>query len=90
MQACIGNVEYALRLLQKAALARQARVSAQTPEGMRSLLSRGGGRGGAGESQSSGTVSEASDDVTSFMIPEDEDGSLMVARVGVNCAKRLK
>ncbi|CAM9230899.1 unnamed protein product, partial [Ectocarpus sp. 13 AM-2016] len=62
VQACIGDVEYALRLLQKAALARQARVSAQTPEGMRSLLSRGGGRGGAGESQSSGTVSEASDD----------------------------
>ncbi|CAB1119943.1 unnamed protein product [Ectocarpus sp. CCAP 1310/34] len=62
VQACIGDVEYALRLLQKAALARQARVSAQTPEGMRSLLSRGGGRGGAGESQSSGTASEASDD----------------------------
>ncbi|CAM9831866.1 unnamed protein product, partial [Ectocarpus sp. 8 AP-2014] len=62
VQACIGDVEYALRLLQKAALARQARVSAQTPEGMRSLLSRSGGRGGAEESQSSGTVSEASND----------------------------
>ncbi|CAM9185939.1 unnamed protein product, partial [Ectocarpus sp. 6 AP-2014] len=62
VQACVGDVEYALRLLQKAALARQARVSAQTPEGMRSLLSRGGGRGGAGESQSSGTHDLSSDD----------------------------
>ncbi|CAN0273333.1 unnamed protein product, partial [Scytosiphon promiscuus] len=32
VQACIVDVEYALRLLQKAAQARQARVSAQTPE----------------------------------------------------------
>ncbi|CAM9336242.1 unnamed protein product, partial [Ectocarpus sp. 12 AP-2014] len=67
VQACIGDVEYALRLLQKAALARQARVSAQTSEGIRSLLSSGGGRVGAGESQSSGTVSE--DDLNS------DDGS---------------
>lgn len=55
VQACVDDVEYALRLMQKAALARQARDSAQTPEGLRSS---GGLRGAAGDSQSSGTVSE--------------------------------
>lgn len=56
VQACVDDVEYALRLMQKAALARQARDSAQTPEGLRSS---GGLRGGAAvDSQSSGTVSE--------------------------------
>lgn len=54
VQACVDDVEYALRLMQKAAVARQARVSVQTPEGLRSFL-----RAGGGDSQSSGTVSEA-------------------------------
>lgn len=54
MQACVDDVEYALRLMQKAAVARQARVSVQTPEGLRSFL-----RAGGDDSQSSGTVSEA-------------------------------
>lgn len=59
VQACVDDVEYALRLMQKAAVARQARVSVQTPEGLRSFL-----RAGGGDSQSSGTVSEARRSVT--------------------------
>lgn len=43
--------------MQKAVEARKARVSAQTPEGLRTSLSRLGG-GVAMDSQSSGTVSE--------------------------------
>lgn len=54
VQTCVDDVEYALRLMQKAAVARQARVSVQTPEGLRSSLRTGGE-----DSQSSGTVSEA-------------------------------
>eukprot|EP00903_Cladosiphon_okamuranus_P008699 g8335.t1 len=58
VQACVDDVEYALRLMQKAAVARQARVSVQTPEGLRSFL-----RAAGDDSQSSGTVSE--DDLSS-------------------------
>lgn len=57
IEACIDDVEYALRLMHKASLARQARVAAQTPEGLSSSFRHGGG---AGCSQSDGTVSEAS------------------------------
>ena len=57
IEACIDDVEYALRLMHKASLARQARVGAQTPEGLLNSFRHGGG---AGCSQSDGTVSEAS------------------------------
>eukprot|EP00752_Nemacystus_decipiens_P005128 g4653.t1 len=56
VQACVDDVEYALRLMQKAAVARQARVSVQAPEGLRSFLRTGGG-----DSQSSGTDDLSSD-----------------------------
>lgn len=49
MEECTEELEYAVRLLQKAAAARQARVAAQTPEG---AVSAGG------DVQSSGTISE--------------------------------
>lgn len=55
IEACIDDVEYALRLLQKAAVARQARVAGQKPGGLCRAV-RNEGVGGA--SQSSGTVSE--------------------------------
>lgn len=58
IETCIEDAEYALRLIQKASLARQARVAAQTPEGVLSAFRNGGGA--AGLSQSSGTASEAS------------------------------
>lgn len=56
MESCIEESEYALRLLQKAAVARQARKAAQTPEGL--SLGAAGARGmGA---RPSGTLSEVS------------------------------
>lgn len=59
IEACIGDVEYALRLMQKAAVARQARVAGQTPGGL--LLCRTvRDKDMAAASQSSGTVSEVS------------------------------
>lgn len=53
----MDDIEYALRLMHKSALARQARVAAQTPEGLEQSFRHGGG---AGSQQSDGTVSEAS------------------------------
>lgn len=54
MERCIEDLEYALRLLDKAAIARQARDASQRLRGLSRLA---GGRR-APDSQSSGTVSE--------------------------------
>lgn len=57
IETCIDDVEYALRLMHKASLARQTRAAAQTPEGLSSSFRHWSG---PGCSQSDGTVSEAS------------------------------